>query len=114
MDLCHKEGTNVVPEGDLLLVQLLPPPLLWGGFPSGLPCQGTWTLLSCGYSWCSLGSLSQESIKDGDISFPDLRGGPKKVGGKSPVGSETKLRDREEIEGMVACMGPAFCEELVL
>lgn len=89
-----------------------------------LPCSGVAFLqacpatelgfLSCGYSWCSLGSLSQESIKDGDISFPDLKGGPKKVGGKSPVGSETKLRDREEIEGMVACMGPAFCEELVL
>lgn len=43
-----------------------------------------------------------------------MRGGPKKVGGKSPVGSETKLRDREEIEGMVTCMGPAFREELVL
>lgn len=37
MDLCHEEGTNVVPAVDLLL----PPPLLWGDFPAGLPCRGT-------------------------------------------------------------------------
>lgn len=58
--------------------------------------------------------MSQESVKDGDISFSALRGGQEKVGGKGPVGSEIKLRDREEIEGMVACMGSALCEELVL
>lgn len=37
MDLRHEVGINVVPAVD----QLLPPPLLWGGFPAGLPCRGT-------------------------------------------------------------------------
>lgn len=36
MDLHHEEGTNMVPEGDLLLL----PPLLWVGVSAGLPYWG--------------------------------------------------------------------------
>lgn len=54
--------------------------------------------------------VSGESVKDGDISSSTLRGGQEKVHGKSPTGSETKLRGRQEIEGMVAHVGPAFCD----
>lgn len=39
MDLHHEEGTNVVPAGDLLLVQLLPPPLFWVAFQQVCPAK---------------------------------------------------------------------------